>query len=171
MKLTNQQIGRCGEILVQQKLLLHGIESAPLTTDSGVDLVAYSPKREDALAILVKTNLKAKPGGGKGKPHLDWWVPEVSPANLFAFVDLERNRVWVVKTSEIPRLAQQHPPGWYHFFMSVDPTSRKREEMEKQSTTTSLKSIFWRIEFTNSFKYRTTACARLAKGRSFFASR
>jgi hypothetical protein len=45
MKLTTAQIGRAGELLVQEQLLLHGIESAPLTTDTGIDLVAYSPRR------------------------------------------------------------------------------------------------------------------------------
>jgi hypothetical protein len=64
MKLAKQQIGRCGELLVQQKLLLYGIESAPMTTDSGIDLVVYSPRERNALTIQVKTNLKAKPGGG-----------------------------------------------------------------------------------------------------------
>jgi hypothetical protein len=38
--MTKQQIGKSGELLVQYKLLLHGIESSPLTTDSGIDLVA-----------------------------------------------------------------------------------------------------------------------------------
>jgi len=44
-KLTTQQIGRLGELLVQYELLRHGIESAPMTTDAGVDLVAYSEIR------------------------------------------------------------------------------------------------------------------------------
>jgi len=38
------QIGKCGELLVQYQLLLREVESAPLTTDSGIDLVAYSPR-------------------------------------------------------------------------------------------------------------------------------
>jgi len=38
IKLTTAQIGRAGELLVQQRLLLFGIESAPLTTDTGIDL-------------------------------------------------------------------------------------------------------------------------------------
>lgn len=39
-KLKTAQIGRCGELLVQYRLLSHGIESSSMTTDSGVDLVA-----------------------------------------------------------------------------------------------------------------------------------
>jgi hypothetical protein len=42
MKPTKAQIGRAGELFVQQKLLLNGIDSSPLTTDYGIDLVAFS---------------------------------------------------------------------------------------------------------------------------------
>jgi len=94
-KLTTQQIGKLGELLVQYRLLSFGIESAHLTTDSGIDLIAYAPSREP-VTIQVKANLKPKPGGGKGKAALDWWVPENSPAKLFAFVDVSENRVWVI---------------------------------------------------------------------------
>jgi hypothetical protein len=41
MSLSTAQIGRCGELLVQYELLLRGVETAPLSTDAGVDLVAY----------------------------------------------------------------------------------------------------------------------------------
>jgi len=84
MTLTTAQIGKCGELLVQYRLLLCGIESAPMTTDTGVDLVAYSPKDGDARTIQVKTNKEAKPGGGSGKSALDWWLRDDSPAELVA---------------------------------------------------------------------------------------
>ena len=70
--LRSAQIGRCGELLVQYRLLLCGVESAPMSTDNGVDLVAYAPRGAAPVTIQVKTNLKAKPGGGKGKAALDW---------------------------------------------------------------------------------------------------
>jgi hypothetical protein len=122
MPLSTAQIGRSGEFLVQYRLLLLGIESAPMSTDAGIDLVAYSPNQKAAVTIQVKANLKPKPGGGKGKAGLDWWVPETSPAELVAFVDLSSQRVWVVKLSELPKLAQQQSSGRYHFYMYVDPT-------------------------------------------------
>lgn len=128
MKITKAQIGKAGELLVQQKLLLYGVESASLTTDSGIDLVAYSAKRQNAITIQVKTNLKAKPGGGKGRLAIDWWAPQDSPADLFAFVDLERSRVWLIKKTELDTLAQQKPEGRYHFFMTVDPTAKARRD-------------------------------------------
>lgn len=65
--MTRHQIGRSGELLVQYKLLLHGIESAPMTTDTGVDLVAFSNRNNKVITVQVKTNLKPKPAGGKGK--------------------------------------------------------------------------------------------------------
>lgn len=126
MKLTTAQIGRAGELLVQQQLLLHGIESAPLTTDTGVDLVAFSPRKRDAVTIQVKANLKPKPSGGTGKPALDWWVPDDSPADLLAFVDLQSSRVWLVENESLKEIAQQHPEGRYHFFMATDPTATSR---------------------------------------------
>ena len=43
--------------MVQYQLLLHGIESAPMSTDTGIDLVTYSPKTATPVTVQVKTNL------------------------------------------------------------------------------------------------------------------
>lgn len=43
IKLGTQAIGAAGELLVQYQLLKLGIDSARLTTDSGIDLVMYVP--------------------------------------------------------------------------------------------------------------------------------
>jgi hypothetical protein len=126
-KLTTAQIGKCGELLVQFQLLLNGVESAPLTTDSGVDLVAYSPFQERPFSIQVKTNLQAKPGGGKGKDALDWWIPENCPAQLIALVDLSSNSIWVFSKNEIESLAQQKSSGRYHLYMYTDPTATTKK--------------------------------------------
>jgi hypothetical protein len=40
---TTLHIGAAGELLVQYKLLKYGVDSAAMTTDSGIDLIAYSP--------------------------------------------------------------------------------------------------------------------------------
>ena len=116
MKLTTQQIGKCGELLVQYQLLLNGIESAPMTTDTGVDLVAFSRKGNKAITIQVKTNQKPKLGGGKGRPSIDWWIPKDSKAEYFSFVELANRQIWFVKNEEMESLAQQKPEGRYHFF-------------------------------------------------------
>ncbi len=126
-KLTTQQIGKLGELLVQYRLLSSGIESAHLTTDSGIDLVAYSHNRTAAFTIQVKTNLEPKPGGGKGKAALDWWVPDNSPADLFALVDVSENRVWLFKRAEMKTHAQQQPKGRFHFYMYTNPDVKRRK--------------------------------------------
>ena len=125
--LKTAQIGRCGELLVQWKLLLRGIESAPMTTDSGIDLVAYAPPSSGAVTIQVKTNLQPKPSGGKGKLALDWWLSQASPAQLVALVDLSTSRVWLITHENLERtLAQQKSGGRLHFYMYTDPTHRPR---------------------------------------------
>ena len=124
---TTAQIGRCGEILVQYRLLKMGIESAPMTTDTGVDLVAYSPGLKRAVTIQVKTNLKPKPGGGRGMLALDWWVPEDSPAEWVALVDLEADNVWLFSQEEVVRLAQQQSSGRLHFYFYTGPDARPRQ--------------------------------------------
>ena len=124
MPLKTAQIGRCGELLVQYLLLLRGIESSPMSTDSGVDLVAYSPKMRSPMTIQVKTNLQPKASGGKGKSALDWWISDETPSQLVALVDLSTQRLWMFRSEEVPSLAQQHPQGRYHLHMYTDPTTR-----------------------------------------------
>ena len=124
--LSTAQIGKCGELLVQYRLLMLGIESAALSTDSGIDLVAYSPKLADAITIQVKTNLKPKPGGGKGREALDWWIPEGCPADLVALVDLKTDKVWMMKGAELEAHAQQRSSGRFHFYMYTDPSAKPR---------------------------------------------
>ena len=119
-QLSTAQIGCSGELLVQFMLLKQGIESAPMTTDNGIDLVAYSPKAEGALTIQVKSNHRAKAAGGKGQLALDWWLREDSPADLVALVDLSNDRVWLFRHAELAKVAQQHPKGRMHFYFYVD---------------------------------------------------
>lgn len=126
--LTTAQIGKCGELLVQCRLLMHAIESSPMATDTGIDLVAYSPASRRALTVQVKTNLRSKPGGGKGALALDWWAPQQSPAELFALVDLQSDEIWLFRREELTRFAQQKPPGRLHFYMYTDGDARTRGE-------------------------------------------
>jgi len=125
--LSTAQIGRCGELLVQYALLLRGIESAPMMTDTGIDLVAYSSKTAIPHTIQVKTNLKAKPGGGRGKSAFDWWIPEDSPAQLVALVDLSTARIWLFRHREVVKVAQQKSSGRLHFYMYTDATARTKD--------------------------------------------
>jgi len=126
--LSTQQIGKLGELIVQYRLLEIGIESAHLTTDAGIDLVAYSHRREKAITIQVKTNLKPKPGGGKGKLALDWWVPDNPPAELLALVDLSEKRIWIFTRDEMRMKAQQKPEGRLHFYIHTDQNVKRRND-------------------------------------------
>ncbi|MFZ3220224.1 MAG: hypothetical protein WA174_09320 [Rhodoferax sp.] len=126
-RLSTQQIGKLGELLVQYRLLQCAVESAHLTTDAGIDLVAYSSSVSGAKTIQVKANLKSKPGGGKGRAVLDWWVPVASPADLFAFVDVSTNRVWLLTKSELADCAQQESKGRFHLYMYTDECVKTRK--------------------------------------------
>ncbi len=126
MSLATAQIGKCGELLVQYQLLLRGIESAPMSTDTGIDLVTYSPSLPHPITVQVKTNLQSKPGGGRGKHALDWWVPANSPAHYVALVDLSSESVWLISPAELLTHAQQQPAGRLHIYMYTDNTVRTR---------------------------------------------
>jgi hypothetical protein len=126
MKLATAQIGKCGELLVQYMLLLRGIESAPMSTDAGVDLVAYSPRLARPMTVQIKANLKAKPGGGKGKLALDWWIDENTPVEYVALVDLSSQRVWMFSKDELASLSQQRSSGRLHLYMYTDPTAQPK---------------------------------------------
>ena len=126
IKRTTAQIGRCGEILVQYRLLRYGVESAPMTTDYGIDLVAYAPEMKRAVTIQVKANLQPKPAGGRGMLALDWWIPEASPAELIALVNLNLDCVWLFSHQELMGLAQQRSGGMLHFYFYTDPGARPK---------------------------------------------
>jgi hypothetical protein len=91
-----------------------------MTTDSGVDLVAYSPTSKRALTIQIKANLRPKPAGGTGRLALDWWLRQDSPAELVALVDLSTDRIWMFSHEELFKAAQQRPEGRLHFYFYVE---------------------------------------------------
>lgn len=150
MSLAKAQIGKCGELLVQYQLLLRGIESAPMSTDTGIDLVTYSPKLPHPITVQVKANLQPKPGGGKGKLALDWWVPSDSPADYVALVDLSSESIWFMSLADLRAHAQQQPAGRFHIYMYTDTSFRPRlsnrlshmHEFEKFKLDNRLSSIY-----------------------------
>jgi hypothetical protein len=119
--MNNFQIGRCGELLLQYRLLLLGIESSHMKTGSGIDLVAYSSRNRKAYTVQVKTNENPTPSGDNGKLTLGWWVPDDCPADLVAFVDLSTSSVWLFSTGEISKYSQKRYRGRLHFYFYVDP--------------------------------------------------
>jgi hypothetical protein len=125
---TTQHIGAAGELLVQYQLLKLGIDSARLTTDAGIDLVAYAPATGAATTMQVKTVERSTPAGGRGRLAIGWNFPHNTPAQLLAFTSLEADRVWLFTTAEAQEVAQQHTAGglrrlyWY-----TDPLTPQRK--------------------------------------------
>jgi len=99
MAISTQQIGRLGELLVQQEFLEIEIDSSPLTTDSGIDLVALCPKGK--FTLQIKTCLEGKPAGGKSKLAIDWHLPVTCPADFNAFVYYTERQVWIFTKSDL----------------------------------------------------------------------
>jgi len=126
--MNKQQIGKCGELLVQYRLLRCGIDSAPLTTDAGIDLVALAPASRTSFQIQVKTNAAPKPGGGRGRLCLDWWLEEESPADFVALVDLSTERIWMLTIEQMAALAQQRSGGKLHLYMHLEPEAAPRRK-------------------------------------------
>ena len=120
--------------MVQYKLLKYGIDSAAMTTDSGVDLVAYSPKSNRSYTIQVKTKERPSKGGGRGKLSLAWDLRDSSPAELVALTDLSTDSVWLFTHAEYEKLAQQHSAsGNLKLYMYVDESVKTRKEMALMS--------------------------------------
>jgi hypothetical protein len=132
---TTQHIGAAGELLVQYRLLKHEVDSARLTTDSGMDLVAYSPLSSRAVTIQVKTVLKPVPAGGKGAPAHGWWFPDSCKADLLALVRLSTDSVWLFTLPEARDLSQQHNKGrrqlYWYAGAHVPPGSRAERDVER----------------------------------------
>ena len=115
---------------MQYRLLKFGIDSAAMTTDSGIDLVAYSPKNSRSFTIQVKTQETPLKGGGKGKLALAWDLRDSSPAELVAVTDLSTDSAWLFTHAEFERLAQQHSEkGSLKLYMYVDESVNTKKKM------------------------------------------
>jgi hypothetical protein len=106
--MSTQHIGAAGELLVQYELLKLEIDSARLTTDSGVDLVVYTPSTGKAKTVQVKTVRSPTPAGGRGRAAIGWTFPDSCKADLLAVTLLSANLVWLFTLDEARELAQQH---------------------------------------------------------------
>ena len=127
-KLATQQIGRCGELLVQYILLKHGIESAPLTTDVGIDLVAYPGSGRKPLTIQVKTSSHLGPIDDK---WILWQIPEDCPEDYIAAVDLARNKFWLIQTAQFIKIAQRAARGQRRLWWSLPGYESKRAKLRE----------------------------------------
>jgi hypothetical protein len=120
--LSTQEINKRSVALVEQQLIRAGVGPFRRSPDHTIHLVWRAPTGIE-INVQVRGNAKPKPGGGKGKLALDWWIDERSPADVIALVDLSTDRVWLMSLSEIEALAQQHSGGRHHLYMYVDPSA------------------------------------------------
>ncbi len=127
MIVSTHQINEHGKELVQSAFVLSSIEFAT-GTDADTDFVVFSRRYQRPLTVKVTANKKPKPAGGVGRPHLDWWVPDDSATDVFALVDLQSRRIWLVEASEVAAVAQQHPEGRFHVCMATDPQVQPRRD-------------------------------------------
>lgn len=106
VKLGTQAIGAAGELLVQYQLLKKGIDSARLTTDSGIDLVMYVPGARQAHTVQVKAAIAPYLDGGTGPMVMGWFFPRTCKAQWLAGVDLSRDQVWLFPIEDAIRHAR-----------------------------------------------------------------
>jgi hypothetical protein len=100
MKLTTAQTGSQAVLLVQRQLLSFGVDSAPMTTDYGVDLVAYRHEKGSCFTIQVKCRNHNRDG-----KH-SWRIEKKgreNPSKVFALVDMDD--VWYMRRRDVDKLA------------------------------------------------------------------
>lgn len=128
-------IGAAGEALITYKLLKHGIDSARMTTDAGIDLVMYVPGTQDAATIQVKAIWEPTPAGGRGAPTINWVFDSQCPAQWLAVVDLSRDKAWLFTMDTARELAKQKPASgnwriyWYLNESVVSGTPTRESDM------------------------------------------
>jgi hypothetical protein len=105
-KLGNHAIGAAGELFVQYQLIKRGIDSARLTTDSGIDLVMYVPGTREAHTIQVKATNTNYAYGPNEPPQLWWPFPVTCKAQWLAVVDLTRDLAWLLPIEDALREAR-----------------------------------------------------------------
>lgn len=146
--LSTLHIGAAGELLTQYKLLKLGLDSARLSTDSGVDLVVYAPGDTRATTVQVKSKFMPTPAGGKGRLALSFTFPHDLRAEALVLVDLSTDRAWLLTRDEALFLAQQHrEDGSRHLYWYVGSDvqgARGAEDLEPYALELKAASVFGR---------------------------
>jgi hypothetical protein len=139
--LTTQHIGAYGQLLVQAQLLRLGIDSARMTSDSGIDLLAYDPDNGISFSVQVKTREPEKAGKGKRESRPSFGIGELKAgkADIFAFFahglrDTGQVRVivescWYLTKWELrdPKICSQRD-GEFQFFVYSDTHSTRHRK-------------------------------------------
>ncbi len=146
-KLKNQRIGKCGELIVQYTLLRHGVDSAPMTTDPGIDLIAFKDIKKKPVTIQVKTSTHhSEQGGTPDIKWIEWWVSDDCPAEYIAAVDYDRQKCWIFKIDEFRKLGSRSSGGhrlyWYVLGYDWERTKKKEEKFKSYEIDTEISKIF-----------------------------
>jgi len=121
VRLNIREIAAAARLLVQYRLSLEGIQSITAEPGSTAHMEAWKDGGSSR-TVDVYGNRSPKPAGGKGRPALAWMLDGKRRSDLIAVADLSTHRVWLFRTSEAFKLAQQHPPGGgHHLIMVTDP--------------------------------------------------
>jgi hypothetical protein len=126
-KLGSQEIGAAGELLIQYHLIKRGIDSARLTTDSGIDLVMYVPGATAAHTVQVKATNTHYPYGPGTPPQLFWLFPVTCKAEWLAVVDLPRDQAWLFPTPEAVHIASPDRQGTATLAWYLEDNPRRRK--------------------------------------------
>lgn len=110
---SSAQIGAAGELLVQRQLLECGIDSARMTTDYGIDLVAYDKGTRKSFTIQVKTRQPERAGD---RNRFAWRIDKgkEKTTNLFAFVS--DDKAWYLGSADLRKFGQKRSNHTMFFF-------------------------------------------------------
>ncbi|CAJ1497725.1 hypothetical protein MU0083_001748 [[Mycobacterium] kokjensenii] len=123
-KLGTQAIGAAGELFVQYRLIKRGIDSARLTTDSGIDLAMYVPGTRIAQTVQVKATHRPYSVGPSGQLQVAWPFPADCKAEWLAVVDLSRDRAWMLPIDEALERSRPASPGVQLYWNLEEPRGR-----------------------------------------------
>ncbi len=87
---------------MQYKLLGFGIDSAPMTTDYGIDLLAFDPKTHKAVSIQVRASSHH---GDMASQWVEWNMPKQCVAQYVAVADIEQDKVWLFTKDTFEKVA------------------------------------------------------------------
>ena len=140
MEHSTQQIGKCGELLVQYRLLTWGINTSSLTVDVGVDLVAFDDAGQKIVKIQVKTTQIKKDS------WVEWSVEKNTSADYIACVDITRERFWLIKKEDFEKAvsAGHNWSLWWYLPGKRGEKARARveEEFAKDESEKAIPQIF-----------------------------
>ncbi|MBI2172094.1 MAG: hypothetical protein HYU30_08780 [Chloroflexi bacterium] len=130
------QTGAYGQLLVQIKLLRLGIDSARMTTDYGVDLVAFDPETKRRFTIQVKAGRHR----GKVDKWVEWSTTKELVADYIALVDIQRDMAWLFSKDTFIRISTNignmgRRLWWYPLGHVPERTTLKRREEDFEKNT------------------------------------